>query len=67
MSHALLKRSLQLLDDDLTFSNNVSKNKKPKATKDEHKNKSKTILDLIPENQRMTSYTRDGMYKKKSE
>lgn len=65
MSHALLKRSLQIVEETLE-SNKMKSNKNAKKD-DQSKNKRNTsALDLLPESQRLTYTTKNGKNKDKS-
>lgn len=63
MSQALLKRSLDILESDLDAAK-PSKLSKPKKSNIKPK-QGKSIMDLIPESQRLTCYTRDRKNKTK--
>lgn len=65
MSLSLLKRSLQLVEEDLDLG--VPKGKKKKETSVKPtKNTKRSIIDLIPENKRLTIYEKDHKGKGKS-
>lgn len=60
MSLSLLKRSLQLVEENLELGNPKDKKKKEKSTETKQKKKTKSsVIDLIPENQRLTVYERN--------
>lgn len=64
MSQALLKRSLDILEADLeTTKPSTSSKAKKSNIKSKQRN---SIMDLIPESQRLTCYTRDSKNKTKS-
>lgn len=66
MSQALFKRSLEIVEVDLEV---VKPSTLSKAKKSIHKSKQQkdSIMNLIPENQRLTCYTRDTKSKTKRE
>lgn len=63
MSQALLKRCLEIVESDLAPAKSSTSSN---ATKSSHKSKKNdSIMDLIPESQRLTCYTRDTKTKTK--
>lgn len=65
MSHSLLKRSLQIVEGDLETVTAAKKSNPFAGKKNQNLTNKNSILDLIPENQRLTCYTKVGNNKKK--
>lgn len=59
MSHSILKRCLELVEDDLPQTSS-SKQAKHDVNKKQKKKKNNTIFDLIPEQKRLTVTTKSG-------
>lgn len=65
MSRSLLKRSLQLFEEDFDFGKEKANKKNEKANQKKKSIEKSSIMELIPENQRLTTTTRDRKTKEK--